>query len=257
MNIKRGQISIFVLFSLVAVIIIFFVFYLNSSEAEKTKADTSKAVSVPSDPIKLFVQLCLKDTAEKGIYAIGLEGGYYYNDSLRGGNPKINVPYYWYQEKDMMPSKDIIQKEIARYVEDRMPECINNFENFKSQGYSLKLGSINADSFIGQKDVTVTVNYPIEASLGNQKTQFDQFSSKIDFDFNEKYNFVSQIMEEQKKNLNSVPTGFISSLAYDSGFTYGNIYLADDNVIYTLVFEEKFKPSFVYNFASKYEWSKI
>ena len=64
-------------------------------------------------------------------------------------------------------------------------------------------------------------------------------------------------MEEQKKNLNSVPTGFISSLAYDSGFTYGNIYLADDNVIYTLVFEEKFKPSFVYNFASKYEWSKI
>lgn len=256
MSLKRGQISIFVLISLVILIGFSFVFYLNNPEEEKVQQKTSKELSASYDSIKLFVDLCLKDTAEKGIYAIGLQGGYYYNDSLRQENPFIKIPYYWHEQKDLMPSIEVVQKQLAEYVESSFPKCINDFENLKTQGYEFKLGVIEASTIIGNYDVVVNIDYPIDASIGNEKISLNKFSSKIDFNFMEKYHFARKIIDEQKKTPNSVPLSFISRLAYDNNFTFGNTYMGNDLVLYTLVFEQQFKPAFVYNFVNSYNWAK-
>lgn len=253
MNVKRGQISIFILISLVILIAFSFIIYLNSSE--KAEVEISKIVSI--EPIELFVNLCLNEIAEKGVYVIGLQGGYYDGDSLNEENPVVKIPYYWYEQEDKMPSKEIIQEELTEYVELNLLSCIDDFKSLKEQGYTFTVGEIEAESLISEEDVIVTINFPIEAISGNNVFNLNEFSTQINFDFNEKYNLVKQIMEEQKKTPNSVPISFISQLAYNNEFTFTNTYLDNDTVYYALIFEREIKPPFVYGFLSQYDWNQF
>lgn len=253
MNVKRGQISIFILISLVILIAFSFIFYLNSSE--EAEIEISKVTS--SDPIELFVNLCLDDIAEKGVYVIGLQGGYYDGDSLSEENPFVKIPYYWFEQEDKMPSKEFIQQELAEYVELNLLGCINDFESLKEQGYIFTVGEIEADSSINEEDVVVNLQFPIEAISGNNVFNFKEFSTKINFNFNEKYNLVKQIIEEQKKTPNSVPIGFLTNLAFTNDFTFENIYIKNDDVIYALIFNQTHKDAFIYAFIADYNWDEL
>jgi len=257
MILKRGQISIFILLISVLIIMFFFIFYLDISDTKKTEVETSTTLPFTFESIKLFINSCLDDTAENGIYFLGLQGGYYDSDSIISGELKLKIPYYWYQGEDKMPSKEEIEIELSRYVKDKLPECINDFDEFKKQGYEINAGDINVISKINEEDVDVKLEYPIESTIGSEVFKIDEFLLNLDFNFNEKYNIVKRIMEEQKKTPNSVPLGFIAYSAFNNNFTFENIYLDNDDVFYMFIFEREAKDPFIYTFLADYNWTEL
>jgi hypothetical protein len=248
MNSKAGQVTIFILTGVAISIMFLFIFYLQRNVAANTEIENLKSF----ESVKSFVNSCMEDIGDRGIYFIGLHGGHYYNYTIDEEDPIINIPYYWYNQQNLMPSKETIQDELSKYVEQELQDCLD-FNVFS--GYNISTGNIEANSIITNNNIKINVDFPIEAVRGEEIFKADKFLSTVNLDFDYKYEIIKKIMEEQEKAPNSVPIGFLSELAYNEGFTFTNVYLNNNSVLYTLIFEEELKPSYIYNFIGMYNWS--
>ena len=246
---KRGQITIFIIVGLLIIAsIIFIPFYKQTS----VKSLTSNSGLQQINP---FVDDCIKNVAENGIYSISLQGGYYQSPALSKRYFNLQIPYYWYNQTYMMPSKETIQQELSKYVNDNLPGCLDDFGSFKNKGYIFELGNISSDVTIGENAIDVNVEYPIIISKGNSLLRLDKFSSTFDFDFNKKYGIVSQFMDKQKNAINSIPLGSIVDLAYSGNFTFEDINMGNGEIIYTFIFDKESVNPFIYAFAARYSWN--
>ena len=128
---KRGQITIFIIIGLIIVIAVG-LFYLKSS------VETKELEKIPdyqiAEPIRFFVQSCLDNVVDNGIFYTNFQGGYYdVPNSLYYFFAEI--PFYFYLGNDALPDKATFESEFSKYVKNELPICINNFEAFKEMGY--------------------------------------------------------------------------------------------------------------------------
>ena len=74
---RKGQTSIFIIFSLVILIGFGLVFYLNNQN--KIKGETGQQINSVNliIPIKNYVNTCLRETGEDALQIIGLQGGFH------------------------------------------------------------------------------------------------------------------------------------------------------------------------------------
>jgi hypothetical protein len=74
---KRGQITIFIIIGIVLLLTIILFFYIRSTAIKKIpSAVTVKEVPTELNPVRIFVQDCLKDTVVNGFRLLGSRGGY-------------------------------------------------------------------------------------------------------------------------------------------------------------------------------------
>ncbi|MBL7055492.1 hypothetical protein ISS07_01110 [Candidatus Woesearchaeota archaeon] len=250
MNAKRGQIAIFMLLILTVSIAYSFILYLNGSEAEDIRVETSKILENPSNQINLFVSLCLEKTAEEGIYTLGIGGGSYFNNSL-STESSIKIPFYLLDGKNIMPSLNHIESELSFFIEQNLESCIDKFGDIK-EGYVFKTGDIHVESVIGVEDVLISLKYPIESTFNDNKILLEDFSSKLNFNFKDKYDSVAYFLEVQELEPESVALGQLSNLAYHKNFTFDLVRLGNDEILYVLSFNESPKDNFVYSFLIGY-----
>lgn len=247
MNCKRGQIGMF-LITAVLVLAAGTLYFFNSPKSEKA------AIATNFEDVRNFISTCLKDTAEEGIYFISLQGGYYNapEDSLPF--VFIRIPYYWHLGNGKMPEKETIEIELSKFIEDAVQLCANNFTAFRQIGYDVEYENLAVISKITEKNVLVEAKFPVKINSKAGSREFNDFNSIIDININEKYGYAKQIIEEQKKDANTIPFGFLAELAYDSNFTFEYIYMGDGDVIYSLIFNESLGNTLIYAFAAKYDW---
>jgi hypothetical protein len=146
---KRGQIAIYVIVALLIVAAIGAFVYLRQRAAEMPS---------PSDDIqsiKIFVDSCLKSTAEEAIFFIGSQGGYYYPAQISAGS----IAVYSYNRESLFPGKEIIENQISIYINDNIGDCLDNFSRF--QDYSITEGNPSTKTSIIQNKVVVDLTYPI------------------------------------------------------------------------------------------------
>jgi len=253
MESKRGQITIFIFVGIGILIVFSLIFYISGAKIKKMENEVSY-FSSKFQPIKTFVSSCVDKVSEEGLYFIGLQGGYYEVPVLSKEFFGIIIPYYWLYQDNKMPPKEIIERELSKYVEDKLSECVN-FSFFEEQDFEFGMGGVSVTSTIAEKEVVVNVDFPLKVRFGSDMEQFGKFTSSININFNKKYDYVKQIINEQKKIPDYVPIGFIANLAYENNFTFENIELGNGEIIYTLLFNESPKDIFIYVFMAKYNWS--
>ncbi len=250
MHPKRGQITIFLVIGIIILFATGLVLYLRSFAIEKELK--VEANQLPVEKISGYVDSCILSVAQDGIFDISSKGGFYKINGTYG------IPYYFYEGKETMPKKEIIEKQLSLYIENNLSDCLNNFENFRTEGYNFETSNISVNSTIAAKNVVINVNYPIKITKDNQLSVLNEFSVPVDINFYEKYNLIRKIIDEQNKTPNSIPFSSITGLAYKNNFTFEVINFPDDIVFYVFTFNTSLRNKpLIYPIKVKYNWSAI
>ncbi len=252
---KKGQVAIFILIGIFILVIIVLGVYLVGMHDKRFIEDKPSTDGINS--IKYYVESCLQKTARDGVFFTSLQGGYYRPTELSKTFFDVQIPYYWYDKSEYLPSIDVLEEELSAYIKNNISDCIQGLTIFKEQGYEFKFEEPSVVSNIDEQNVIVKLNYPITAEIASEATSFDTFSSTININFKEMYNFVKMIIQEHNNNPNSIPLGFISYLAHENNFTYEYYDLEDGNVLYSLEFNQENYNPLHFNFLGKYNWSGL
>src|SRR3989344_6619814 len=129
-NMKRGQVTHFIIAGLIIIIAIVLVLFARSEYLKNLyEEQRTKLVGLPADikPIEDYVQECIDLSAPIAKDVIALQGGYAYpNESI---DIAIANVAYWYDKKDISPSINIIENQMSIYFKDLVENCIKGFND--------------------------------------------------------------------------------------------------------------------------------
>lgn len=184
---KRGQISIFIIISLVIVVSVILFFFIGDFSRE---SKISKNVL----PVHNFVKECIEKTSKDALVYVGDHGGYYEvpNDSLI-----IGIPLYFNKGYVKIPLKEDIEVQLSNYLDDMLFFCTKNFVDYPA--YKVKQKEIKTSSKILNDRVLFDIKYPLDIEIDNETYFFENFEAEIPIRLNAIYNVSSEIVKYQKE----------------------------------------------------------
>jgi len=219
---KRGQVSVFIIIGVIAILISSLAFYLRARTHEVNGIESiTEKIPTQLHPIKLFIEQCVDRTTTDAIILIGKSGGY--TDISKFGithtadpttsqavefspESSMNVAYWWYlkssndcsgncefssempdlksdmkEGSERLPMDSSVEAQIDVYVNENLNNCLNDFKDFKEQGFSVReLGEITTTTTIRDDNVLVSIDYPLEIKKGEVKSKVSQFFTTVD-----------------------------------------------------------------------------
>jgi len=193
---------------------------------------TLEEVPIEFMPVRSFMELCVKETAEEGIRTLGKNGGFI--NPVRYGiittsqptesdavklDPAsdLSIPY-WYHMKspndcfgqcDFLTIPDnmlylhkqqgtpSIQGQLEEYMDDNLNNCLEDFKALKDQGFNVNvLGDIKTQISIQDNEIQVLVDYPLEFTKTSKK-EISKFFVKIPVNLRGTYNLAKEIVDLQ------------------------------------------------------------
>ena len=171
---RKGQVTLFIIAGIVVVVIAAILFYLRGSSVGQ-----NIDVPVEAQPVKVFVDACLKSTAIKGIQLLGIQGGYVMLDKPYLQTEYSKISYHFIRNNKTYPSDEEVENEISFFIGAYIQSCIQGFTIFKEQGYDIKEGNISVKANINENKVDIDLNYPLELGKGEARNKLESFSVDV------------------------------------------------------------------------------
>ena len=170
---KRGQVTIFIVVSIIIVVGIVVLFYLTS---------LSKTEISPKDDPQGFIEECILDEVKKSTDKILPMGGFLEPDpSILFRD--VDVQYLCYIEAEKKQCvvlepmlKDHIEQEIIRDSQQKIERCFNELEK-TFEGYDYFAGPTEYFVVASPSTITGTVNKEIKISKDGSVRTFNKFVS--------------------------------------------------------------------------------
>jgi hypothetical protein len=227
---RKGQVTIFIIIGVLVLLISATFFYVRYTRVREAIPVIPVLEDIPeqAQPVSIYVQTCLSFLAEEGLRKLGTQGGYI--DLEEAGittsslNPTeadgiqfspdsdLKIPYWWYMDSpndckgctfsgELVPDEESIESQIDEYIIDNIDMCLQDFEPFKEQGYDINIeGSPKPFTVIGETDVSVFLEYPLEVSTQESKTDISQFYASLPLNFRDIYDLASEIKTSQQND---------------------------------------------------------
>lgn len=190
-NLKKTQIGIFVIISVILVLGAIFLF---SYKSDKINLFTDEKSSYK---INEFVKSCLETETKIAVNKIGLHGGWFYtNENMKfanSDNPKqlnersqgidyfgIKIPYWYYYDdfneefKINIPEYDSenrnsIRGQVKRYIEENLEkDCLNSFKDFENiYDITYEPKEIKVNVIFDDEDIKLEMNLPLRIDEKN------------------------------------------------------------------------------------------
>jgi hypothetical protein len=242
----KGQVTIFIILAILLVsgVIVFFI--LKNSFSSKTH------FSLEEDSIISRVDSCISSMALEGIKEISLKGGYYEVPSPKKVFLGREIPYYVYRGDSYILEKGALEESISDYLETNLPFCV---KNISLSNYELTFGSVSVYSFFSENALVLKVHYPIQLLFNGASDNLNNFQVSIETNFYENFLLIREILNEQMNSPESIPLGFISSLAHENNFSF-ETFTFDEDVVYSFLFDSG-GDKIPYSFAIKYFWDNL
>lgn len=233
---NRAQVTLFIILGFV--IFIGFVFTIYIKNERNIVVNVKKVSETPFDiqPVKVFVENCIEDTAKNALILIGNQGGYYELKKPYFKDNNFNLSYYFFNNLDFSPSLADIEKEISKYIDKNLDFCINDFEEFKKQGFEIIRGDIiQTDTKIEENSVLFNVNFPITIKRGDHKQQIEKYSINIpDFHLKKIHSVSKEITNYQINNPNTVCLSCLYELAEKNNLIIDIIKYTNTSLIFDI-----------------------
>ncbi len=229
---RKSQVTIFIILGIVLLLMTSILIYSVTTRRKSAEQEVLvEEVPVMFDPIKTYVEECIKEKTIEALKKIGEHGGYIdmNDEELSGRKFDIDVTrptesdgvslsteldepiaYWWYLQSQnncqecyvssLTPSKEDIEGQINRFINRELDNCLNDFAEFKEQGFKFNKGKIKTETTIAAKDVNVFVDYPIEVSKGNSKADLKEFKTSIALNLNEILRVAAYITIDEMNN---------------------------------------------------------
>ncbi|MFC1691473.1 hypothetical protein ACFL0W_04810 [Nanoarchaeota archaeon] len=209
---KKSQITVFIILGLLIVTAGFVIFSVQRSTQKEIPLDVIiEDVEPEILPVKTFVESCLNKLSKEAILKLGSHGGYIdpllttyvdmgfnfdiVNPAEADGvtlsyNQFSFVPYWFYLKSpsecldcqwsiNNIPPNELIEYEIAAYVETNLPVCLDDFKGFEYQNFVVEEQSPpRARAMLAETDVVVGLEYPLEVRRGERKSEFKNYVVK-------------------------------------------------------------------------------
>ena len=203
---KRGQLAIFMIVGVLLVGLFLLIFFLVS---------TNKEVKQPQEvysgnSIQSYVQSCIESTAKAAITHTGKQGGYYKLPLLE----EYNTPYYFYDKKSTIITKEEIEKELSSYINNELFFCLQNFQVFKDQGIKITSQEVSTTTLLKPDSVMFDITFPVSFEVGGTKKEIVTFSTIVSHKYGTIFNNIKQFIKDQEQTPDSICITCIVEMGY-------------------------------------------
>jgi hypothetical protein len=218
---KHAQITVYIIIGITILLLFSVAIYLANMWRPS-------AISPEDQPIKDYIEACIRQTATEAMISIGANGGYLKpkemtlslepaeGDGLLLAGTEHAVPYWFYMQtpnscrqcmmESQQPPLEEIKKQIDDYVNEKLAEC-TTFEQFTAQDYTFETGKAKADVLLTEDSVRAVVSYPVTFERDGRQTRINEFEATIDIPLKKIYDLASEITKQEKEQ------AFLESIA--------------------------------------------
>src|SRR3989344_2441953 len=185
---KRGSTTLFIVLGIViAIVVLLAVFIIGPVKPIESDASFSLAVS----NIKNNIESCSKEVGKNGLILAGLQSGRYDNfanpieqkDDYYGFE-KFSVSHFIKAGSQIKFSFDDVEAEINKNYNDKLPECLNNFESYKERGYEIEPKEMSVDVEFLDESTRFILTYEVVVSkAGKIETLKDYMPAELPYRF--------------------------------------------------------------------------
>jgi hypothetical protein len=233
---KRGQLTLFVIIGIILIVFIIGIIFLA----------TNNVFSPSKSPEELKVleeniENCIEDQAIKGLWLIGMQGGYITTPPDFIETPFSNLAYGLKGTKEVLLSNSKIEQELSDHVALALPYCFNK----KDYTYSFEISEPNVESRIESNYVRIVADMPIYATSNETEYKLNKkYNIDISIKLGNILNLANDIIKRQKQEGDYIPVSFLANFETEVFFEYH-----DDDTIYYIIHDEESKLNNVtYNF---------
>jgi len=226
----KGQISIFVIISIVVIFgVIIISFFLVKDNSVVREYINRNSVSSEIMPVYEKMDSCSNQIVIDAIRIVGLQGGYVKLPNNYLATNLGNIAYGYYNGKNTLPSKVIMEKEISSYIEGVSPLCLYDDVLIN---YKIVNEKPIVETKINKDNVEVSVSMNIFVTKNNVTYKLDKtYNSKILIRLGDMIDVANEIVEREKKDPGYIPLTYLSELDYNI-LTMPN---DDNDVVYAIV----------------------
>ena len=215
---KRGQITLFIIIGILLVALVGVFLFLRS---EKIKIQEPEIVPTEFTPVKEYTEKCLEQTLQRAVSLLGQQGGYlYFPESIQydpssyistSPNSLLKVPYWYHKGQGRVPTVEMMQDDISRYINENLKNCIRNFPELSNNFEIKEIGNITTKTTIGMEEVIITTKYPLEVKLKSTGdiTKIATFTSSVDTKLRKMHQLAKEIMLSENQAM------FLETLTVD------------------------------------------
>ncbi len=217
---KKGQITLFIIIGILilisAILFVYFKKEMRNIPEPEIEIITSQPLSI--NPIKLYIEACIENTAKNGIFLVSVNGGYISPSGIAKYNEPgdwalIEDDYYYFENANLpylinkniikIRSKNEIEKILSNYITVELDSCLTNFSPFKNQGFIFEYPQLNLTSnksnvsvLIEKDSVSIKLYWPIVIKKEDYQTKIDTFQGSIDLRIGMLYSIAQQLIAD-------------------------------------------------------------
>jgi len=255
---RRGQITVFIIIGIFILLVIAGLLFMRGSfqraEIENKEDNIIDSAQLGGD-VQNYIENCIERTGEDGIHFIGEQGGYY--DLPEVYDSDFNLPFYFYEDEDLSPSKKIVEKELAKYMDEMLFFCLENFEYFEEKGYQIEEDEVQTEVNILDSKVKFRINFPVYVTKGSVGKELLVFETDIQSRLETILEISKQLIDGVVERPFAINLGQISDLSLDNDLM---IELSDlnEDVYFTIVDKNTLgdKEIYDFNFVVRYQFGE-
>jgi len=187
---KRSQIALFIIIVVLLIPAIIAIFILNQTPV----IPDPRVEEIPNEimPAYDFIKECVDITAEDVIFYIGQTGGYIFPP---GKSTDKGAAYYYDRGLNIMPSLHEIENEISEYMQELLPLCTINPDDFK--GFIVEGGDPEIITTIESNKVTYDIKFPVSIMRDGKTYSIEDFEAEVPVRLGIIYNAIKEFIDNQ------------------------------------------------------------
>lgn len=245
---KKGQATLFVILGIIVIVIGILLVYLNSGKQTDITGTEPRI-----EPIENLVTDCLESVGTQAITYIGETGGYFTSTDTMS---ESGIAYYLYEGRNLMPTKNELERQVGLYVDDMMETCTKGFVEFYPEFEIVEEKPVTK-VIITDEMVNLKMSYPLVIKTEDKKYNIEDFEAKINARFGVVYNAIYEIMQEQMADTSGVCIFCIYDIADKNELVINSFdYDSANKEILFIVEDDKTQlngESLLFAFLNKYE----
>jgi len=190
----KGQVTMYLILGISLLILIVIGIYLFSGSKTISRAPTEMTIDLSL--LQQDMKYCLKSTTEEGIIYNSRQGGYYHVPSPRMITLSHDIPFYFYQERFLVPPLNVTESELCSYIIDHFSRCMNNYHESKLEGFTVtentpsctaKFSAEKVNIFFTpnlkvSKATTIRTTQPVFVEMETRFAQLHKIALKLNLD---------------------------------------------------------------------------
>lgn len=232
---KKGQITVFIIVGLVLLGVAGVYIAMQVTDEEDMLIPKIEEVPLEFQPLRSYVDSCLKISSEEGLKIIMDHGGYIKPadfgiradpaDSTNGNGVSFPgdwiIPYWYHLKSDNRCIKNCefsterpplkrsggsssIESQLDDYIKMKVKACTADFSAFKQEGFDIaESGDMKVTTTVLDHEVLVVMEYPLAASREGAAKDIKDFYARIPLELKDIYEFATIIsnLEQQYRFL--------------------------------------------------------